>query len=115
MTARRVPYLSGVDGLRAVAVIAVVLYHADVSWLPGGFLGVDVFFAISGYLIATLLLLEHARHGGRSRSVRSGCGGRVDCCQRCSRCSPARRSLRSSWRTTRPTGWSATSQPPPST
>ena len=40
-----------------------MLYHADVSWLPGGFLGVDVFFVISGYLIATLLLREHAATG----------------------------------------------------
>lgn len=59
----RLPYLPGVDGLRAVAVVAVVLYHADVVWLPAGFLGVDVFFVISGYLIASLLLSEHAATG----------------------------------------------------
>src|SRR5262245_7335897 len=54
----RLPYLAGLDGLRAVAVGAVVLYHAGVAWLPGGFLGVEVFFVISGYLITALLLAE---------------------------------------------------------
>ncbi|HET6794702.1 MAG TPA: acyltransferase, partial [Acidimicrobiales bacterium] len=53
----------GVDGLRAIAVTAVLLYHADVSWLPAGLLGVDVFFVISGYLISSLLLEERARRG----------------------------------------------------
>jgi len=57
------PYLPGLDGLRALAVIGVVLYHADHSWLPGGFLGVEVFFVISGYLITLLLLGEHERDG----------------------------------------------------
>src|SRR5205823_819647 len=51
-------YRPGIDGVRALAVVAVLLYHADISWLPAGFLGVDVFFAISGYLICTLLLTE---------------------------------------------------------
>ncbi|HEX5504293.1 MAG TPA: acyltransferase family protein [Thermomicrobiales bacterium] len=54
----RLPYLPGLDGLRAVAVGAVLLYHAGVAWLPGGFLGVEVFFVISGYLITGLLLAE---------------------------------------------------------
>jgi peptidoglycan/LPS O-acetylase OafA/YrhL len=48
----------GIDGLRAIAVVAVVLYHAEVSWLPAGFLGVDAFFAVSGYLICSLLVAE---------------------------------------------------------
>jgi peptidoglycan/LPS O-acetylase OafA/YrhL len=50
--------LASLDGLRAVAVGAVVLYHADSRLLPGGFVGVDVFFALSGYLITALLLAE---------------------------------------------------------
>ncbi|GAU65894.1 hypothetical protein SSP35_02_02630 [Streptomyces sp. NBRC 110611] len=61
--ARR-PYAPGLDGLRALAVTAVVVYHLNPSWLPGGFLGVDVFFVLSGYLITDLLLAEH-RRGGR--------------------------------------------------
>lgn len=52
------PYLAGIDGLRAFAVAAVILYHAGASWLKGGFLGVEIFFAISGYLITSLLLAE---------------------------------------------------------
>jgi len=61
--ALRLPYLPGLDGLRAIAVGAVLLYHAGVSWLPGGFLGVEVFFVISGYLITALLLAEWHQHG----------------------------------------------------
>ncbi len=57
----RVPYLPGLDGLRALAVLAVIVYHANPSWLPGGFLGVEVFFVISGYLITLLLVAEHER------------------------------------------------------
>jgi peptidoglycan/LPS O-acetylase OafA/YrhL/lysophospholipase L1-like esterase len=59
----RLSYLPGLDGLRALAVIAVLLYHADLPWIPGGFLGVEVFFVISGYLITTLLLVEWRAHG----------------------------------------------------
>ncbi|HKZ27617.1 MAG TPA: acyltransferase family protein, partial [Rubrobacteraceae bacterium] len=59
----RLPYLPGLDGLRALAVIAVLLYHAELSWIPGGFLGVEVFFVISGYLITALLLAEHRQWG----------------------------------------------------
>ena len=58
----RLPYLSGLDGLGALAVIAVLLYHAGLPWIPGGFLGVEVFFVISGYLITSLPLAEwHGR------------------------------------------------------
>jgi peptidoglycan/LPS O-acetylase OafA/YrhL len=55
--------MPGIDALRAVAVLAVFLYHAGVGWMPGGFLGVDVFFVISGYLITSLLLAEYRRGG----------------------------------------------------
>ncbi|MBD2758764.1 acyltransferase [Yimella sp. cx-573] len=55
-------YVSGLDGLRAVAVIAVIAYHLDLSWARGGFLGVDVFFVISGYLITSQLWVR-ARSG----------------------------------------------------
>jgi peptidoglycan/LPS O-acetylase OafA/YrhL len=56
--------LPGLDGLRAIAVVAVIIYHLNPSWLPGGFGGVDVFFVISGYLITSLLLSEYARSSG---------------------------------------------------
>ena len=59
----RVPYLPGLDGLRALAVIAVIIYHANPAWLPGGYLGVEVFFVISGYLITLLLVAESERSG----------------------------------------------------
>ncbi len=59
----RVPHLPGLDGLRAIAVVAVMIYHADKEWLHGGFLGVEVFFVISGYLITLLLIAEHERAG----------------------------------------------------
>ncbi len=51
-------YQPALDGLRAIAVIAVVLYHLGYGWARGGFLGVDTFFVLSGYLITSLLLLE---------------------------------------------------------
>jgi peptidoglycan/LPS O-acetylase OafA/YrhL len=59
----RFPYLPGIDALRALAVLAVFFYHSGVGWMPGGFLGVDVFFVISGYLITSLLLREFRRGG----------------------------------------------------
>ena len=59
----RIPYLPGLDGMRALAVLAVMVYHANNSWLPGGFLGVEMFFVISGYLITLLLIGEHERTG----------------------------------------------------
>jgi peptidoglycan/LPS O-acetylase OafA/YrhL len=56
-------YLPGLDGIRALAVIGVLLYHADLTWISGGFLGVDVFFVLSGFLITTLILEEFDRAG----------------------------------------------------
>ena len=58
-----VPYVPGLDGLRALAVLAVIVYHANREWLGGGFLGVEVFFVISGYLITLLLIAERERMG----------------------------------------------------
>ncbi len=58
----RVPYLPGLDGMRALAVVAVMVYHANSDWLPGGFLGVEMFFVISGYLITLLLISERERN-----------------------------------------------------
>ena len=46
-----ISYRPDIDGLRAISVIAVILFHADLLWIQGGFIGVDVFFVISGYLI----------------------------------------------------------------
>ncbi len=56
-------HLSGLDGLRALAVLAVLLYHSDLGWMPAGFLGVEVFFVVSGYLITWLLLSEWRQSG----------------------------------------------------
>ena len=57
------PYRAEIDGLRAIAVLSVVLYHFGVPGLGGGFVGVDIFFVISGYLIGGILRGEHARSG----------------------------------------------------
>lgn len=62
----RVPYLPGLDGMRALAVVAVMVYHANKDWLHGGFLGVEVFFIISGYLITLLIVAEHEKTDGVS-------------------------------------------------
>lgn len=59
----RLPYIPALDGLRALAVMAVLLYHSGIGWLPGGFLGVEVFFVISGYLITSMLLGERQASG----------------------------------------------------
>lgn len=61
---RSISHIPAIDGLRAVAVIAVLLYHLGFGWIPGGFLGVDLFFVISGYVITRLLLDSIQRSGG---------------------------------------------------
>ena len=58
------PYLPGLDGIRAIAVLAVIAYHLNFGWASGGLLGVQVFFVLSGYLITDLLVAEYGRHRG---------------------------------------------------
>ncbi|HEX5189526.1 MAG TPA: acyltransferase family protein [Streptosporangiaceae bacterium] len=53
----------GLDGVRALAVLAVIAFHEGLPWIPGGFLGVDVFFVLSGYLITDLLAARHRKEG----------------------------------------------------
>ena len=53
---KKMRYMPGLDGLRAIAVLGIIIYHLNKQWLTGGFLGVDTFFVISGYLITSLLL-----------------------------------------------------------
>jgi len=62
-TSRGPTYRPGLDGLRALAIVGVLLYHGGVGWLPGGLLGVDLFFVISGFLITSLLVAELERSG----------------------------------------------------
>ena len=62
-------YMPGLDGLRALAVTAVVLYHLGFGWAGGGLLGVGVFFTLSGYLITDILLTQVAGRGIRLRPV----------------------------------------------
>jgi len=54
----------GLDGVRALAVLAVLAFHEGMSWIPGGFLGVDIFFVLSGYLITDLLIARFRKTGG---------------------------------------------------
>ncbi|WP_421121510.1 acyltransferase family protein [Aquihabitans daechungensis] len=56
--------IGGLDGLRAIAVVGVMLYHADVTWFHGGFIGVDIFFVLSGYLVTTIVMDGLEKRGG---------------------------------------------------
>jgi peptidoglycan/LPS O-acetylase OafA/YrhL len=58
---RGLPHIPALDGLRAIAVGSVIAYHLGVRWGRGGYLGVDLFFVLSGYLITSLLVDEHRR------------------------------------------------------
>ncbi len=67
-TAARIPYRPDIDGLRAISVLAVILFHSAVPGFSGGYVGVDVFFVISGYLITQVLMVSRERGlGGRLR------------------------------------------------
>lgn len=55
-------YIPGLDGLRFIAVSAVIIYHLHYTWAPGGFLGVDIFLVLSGYLISDILLRQWNQH-----------------------------------------------------
>src|SRR5881275_3694215 len=63
MAAERAGFRPDIEGIRGAAILLVVAFHAGVSWLAGGFVGVDVFFVLSGYLITGLLAREVATTG----------------------------------------------------
>ena len=63
MSNNKSKYLPSIDSLRALAVLAVIIYHVDVNYLPDGFLGVDLFFVLSGYLISSLIIKEYRKTG----------------------------------------------------
>jgi len=63
MSRRSLGYVPALDGLRALSVCAVIAYHAGATFIPGGFLGVEIFFVISGFLITTLMLEERISKG----------------------------------------------------
>lgn len=63
---RRMLYIPALNGLRGLCVLCVLIFHARMQWIPGGFLAVDIFFVLSGFLITALLLQEHARTGAIS-------------------------------------------------
>lgn len=66
-------FRTDIEGLRAVSVMAVLLWHAGLSWIPGGYVGVDVFFVISGYLMTSILLKEGDRSGRVSLTTFYAC------------------------------------------
>ena len=71
--AQGLDFRDDINGLRALAVLGVVVFHADRAWLPGGFVGVDIFFVISGFLISRIILANARQDASRSRcSTRGG-------------------------------------------
>ena len=83
----RIAYQPALDGVRALAVAAVLAFHGGVAGLPGGFLGVDAFFVLSGFLITSLLLAEHARTGRIDLRRVLGPAGAPAAARRCCWCS----------------------------
>ena len=81
MVRRSSSHRRDIQGLRALAILAVVAYHAGVPGISGGFVGVDFFFVLSGFLITGLLLREHDATA-RYRCAPSGRAGPADCCPR---------------------------------
>ena len=92
--APRMRHIRALDGLRGVAVLAVVLYHFSPSVAPGGFLGVDLFFVLSGFLITSLLVNECEGTGRLALGIVLGAPGAAGCFPRCSWCSPRSASTR---------------------
>ena len=77
-------YMPGLDGLRAIAVLAVIAYHEQFGWAPGGLLGVGVFFTLSGFLITSILIepVVGDRQAQARRLLAAVAPG--GCCRRCS-------------------------------
>ena len=69
MSRERMQYQPALDGVRALSVAAVLLFHGGVSWMSGGYLGVSTFFTLSGFLITSLLLIEHESTGTVARAA----------------------------------------------
>ncbi len=81
-------YMPGLDGLRALAVLAVIAFHEQLGWAPGGMLGVGVFFTLSGYLITDLLLGQWSATAACAWAT-SGSAAHAGYCPRCSSCWPS--------------------------
>ena len=63
-------FRSDIEGLRALAVVPILLFHLNTAWCPGGFIGVDIFFVISGYLITRLILADGVQFSFRDFYIR---------------------------------------------
>lgn len=74
-------YMPALDGLRALAVMLVFLYHRGGTYFPGGWIGVDIFFVLSGYLITSILVREQETTGSICFGA-STCAASTDCCLR---------------------------------